>query len=94
MKKRLKILSISSISLGVLAAGLSLLTFVISFPFAFFFAILIGFLGLISSTFYIFIDTKYQINTKRFTPGVIGMILSSTPILFMIGIIILSKINS
>lgn len=88
MEKRLKVLGIVSVSLGLIATLLCII------PLGIFFAILAGFLGLIVSTIYIFIDTKHQINTKRITPGVIGMLLSSTPILFMIVIIILSKMNS
>jgi hypothetical protein len=89
MEKRLKILGFVSISLGILAALLC----ITPIPFAVIFAVLSGFFGLVFSSIYIFIDTKNEINTKKFTPGIIGMILSSIPILFMLAIIILSKIN-
>jgi len=88
MEKKLKIIGIISICLGLVATALCII------PWGIFFAILAGFLGLIVSTIYIYLDTKNQINSKRFTAGIIGMILSSTPILFMITIIILSKVNS
>jgi hypothetical protein len=89
MEKRLKILGYVSISLGILAAVLC----ITPMPFAVLFAVLSGFFGLLCSSIYIFIDTRNEINTKKFTPGIIGMILSSIPIFFMLAIIILSKIN-
>jgi len=89
MEKKLKILGYASIILGTAAALLC----VIPVPFAVMFAVLSGFFGLIFSSIYIFIDTRNEVNTKKFTPGIIGMILSSIPILFMLAIIIMSKIN-
>jgi hypothetical protein len=89
MEKKLKILGFISIALGVIAALLC----ITPMPFAVMFAVLSGFFGLLCSSIYIFIDTRNEVNTKKFTPGVIGMILSSIPILFMLAIIILSKIN-
>lgn len=94
MQNRLKILGYFSITFGLIAALLSILPFFINLPFGIFIAIFSGFIGLIISTIYIFIDTKHEINTSKFTVGVMGMILSSTPILIMISIIVLSKINS
>lgn len=90
MEKRLKIIGYISLTLGVLAALLC----ITPVPFGVFYAMLAGFLGLIVSSIYIFIDTRNEINTKKITPGVIGMMLSSIPVLFMVTIIILSKIKS
>lgn len=87
MEQKLKILGIISLSLGIISALLCII------PLGIFFAILSGFFGLIFSSIYIFIDTRNQINTKRFTAGVLGMILSSIPILLMLTVIILAKIN-
>ena len=89
MEKRLKTIGTVSISLGVLAALLC----VTPFAYGVFFAMVAGFLGLISSTIYIFIYTKNEISTFKMTPGIIGMVLSSIPVLLMLIIIILSKIN-
>ncbi len=89
MEKRLKIIGIISIMLGSLAA----LFCVIPFPGVVFFAILAGFLGMVCSSIYVYIDTKHEVNTKRLTPGIIGMILSSFPIIFMLAIIIMSKLR-
>lgn len=90
MEKRLKIIGYISLTLGVLAALLC----ITPVAFGVFYAMLAGFLGLIASSIYIFIDTRNEINTKKITPGVIGMMLSSIPVLFMVAIIILSKLKS
>jgi len=87
MEQRLKILGYISVGLGVLSALLCII------PLGIFFAILSGFFGLIFSSIYIFIDTRNQINTKKFTAGVLGMILSSIPVVLMLIVIILAKIN-
>ena len=82
---KLKYIGYASVTLGIIAALLC--------PIAIFFGIIAGFFGMIVSTIYIFIDTKNEINTKKLTPGVIGMLLSSVPVLFMLTLIIISKIN-
>lgn len=88
MEQKLKIIGIVALIFGALATLLSF------FPFGIFFALLAGFIGMIVSGIYIGIDTRNEINQKKITPGVIAMILSSVPILIMLGVIILSKINS
>ena len=90
MEKKLKIIGYISLFFGAAAALLC----ITPIPFAVFFAMLAGFLGLIVSSIYIFIDTRNEVNTKKITPGVIGMMLSSVPVVFMLVIIVLSKINS
>ena len=85
MEQRLKIIGYISVTLRALAALLC--------PFAIFYGIIAGFFGMIVSTIYIFIDTRNEINTRRFTAGMLGMLLSSIPILFMLAIIIITKLN-
>lgn len=89
MEKKLNIIGIVSITLGIIAALLC----ITPIAFAVFYAILAGFLGMIFSSVYVYIDTKNEINSKKLTPGLIGMFLSSIPILFMLAIIIISKMN-
>ncbi len=89
MNKQLKVIGTIAISLGIIASIACVIM-----PLGIFFAIPIGFLGLILSTIYIFIDTKNQINIKKITLGIVGMILSSVPVLFMIVFIILNKVKS
>lgn len=87
MEKRLKILGYISVGLGILSA-----LFCIN-PYWIFFGIISGFFGLIVSTIYVFMDTRNEINKKKLTPGIIGMILSSIPILVMLMFIVMDKIN-
>ena len=87
MKKTVQILGIVSLILGILATVVSFL------PYGLMFGIMIGFVGMIISTMYIFLDMKHEINTKKITPGLIGMFLSSVPVLIILGITIYNKMN-
>ncbi len=87
MKKTVQILGIVSLILGILAAVVSFL------PYGLMIGIMIGFVGMIISTIYIFLDMKHEINTKKITPGLIGMFLSSVPVLIILGITIYNKMN-
>lgn len=88
MQKRIKILGYVCIAMGLIAAMLC------AFPFGIFYAIFAGFLGMIISVIYIFIDTKNQINTSRITPGIIGLFLSSFPVLLLILLYIMTRISA
>lgn len=85
MQNKIKILGILAISLGALSAILCVL------PYGLFLSLPTGFLGMITSTIYVYTDTKYQINTKKITPGIIGILLSSIPIILILVIIIMSR---
>jgi hypothetical protein len=83
--KKLKLLGIISIILGALAALFCL------FPGGILIALPIGFLGMIASSIYIFIDTRDEINTSKITPGIISMVLSSIPVLLILAVIIINQ---
>jgi hypothetical protein len=85
MQKQIKILGIASLTLGVLSAIIWML------PYGLMLALPIGFLGMVISTIYVYMDTKYEINAKKITPGIIGIILSSIPIIIVLIIIIMSR---
>lgn len=87
MEQRIKILGYASLLLGIISALLCVV------PFGVFFALITGFFGMIVSSIYIYLDTKHEINNKKFTIGIWGMVLSSLPVLLLLAIIILSKIN-
>jgi hypothetical protein len=87
MQKQIKILGIASLALGVLSAIIWML------PYGLMLALPIGFLGMVVSTIYVYLDTKYELNKKKITPGIIGIILSSIPIIVILIIIILSRIK-
>lgn len=88
LQKRLKVLGIISIVIGGFAALLCIST--IS---GFFYAIPLGFIGMVCSGFYVFIDTRNEINKKKITPGIIGMVLSSLPVLFILSFMIIRHFN-
>jgi FtsH-binding integral membrane protein len=84
--KKIKLLGLVSIIIGLMAA---LLCFYPS-PQAFKFALPFGFIGMICSSIYIFIDTQNQINKNKITAGIIGLLLSSTPVLVILFFIIVN----
>ena len=88
MKKTVTVLGTISMILGIVAALLCL------FPNkGILYAIIVGFFGLISSNIYIFLNTRHEINKKTITPGLIGLLLSSTPVLFILFFILKQKIG-
>ncbi|OFY82489.1 MAG: hypothetical protein A3F72_00240 [Bacteroidetes bacterium RIFCSPLOWO2_12_FULL_35_15] len=86
MKKTVTILGTISVVLGITSALLCLLP-----NKGILFAIMVGFLGLLVSNIYIFLNTRHQINKKLFSPGLIGLLLSSTPVLFILFFILKQK---
>ena len=76
MGKNLKLLGIGCLVLGSVTAISCIFSLVIALP--------IGFLGMICSAIYVYIDTKNEINTSTITPGIIGLLLSSTPVLLIL----------
>ena len=85
MQNKIKILGVIAISLGALSALLCIV------PYGLFLSLPAGFLGMLTSTAYVYYDSKYQINTKKLTPGLIGIILSSIPIIIVLAIIFMSR---
>lgn len=85
MQNKIKILGVVAVSLGVLSALLCIV------PYGLFLSLPAGFLGMLTSTAYVYYDTKYQISTKKLTPGLIGIVLSSIPIIIVLAIIIMSR---
>ena len=88
MQKKLNVLGVVAIVIGCVAGLLCIV------PHGFFIAIPVGFIGMICSGIYVFVDTRHEINTKKITPGIIGMGLSSLPVLFMLIFMILKFFNT
>jgi len=76
MEKNLKVIGIVSLVLGSITAVCCIFSLVLALP--------IGFLGMICSAIYVYIDTKNEINTSNITPGIIGLLLSSSPVLLIL----------
>ena len=86
MEKKLKVLGIVSIIIGSIAALLCISPMHSSILMA----LPIGFAGMVCSCIYVFLDTKNEINTKKITPGIIGILLSSAPVLLILTFIIIN----
>jgi hypothetical protein len=85
MHKTINIIGILAICFGLIA---SLFAFIqLYWPLI---AVVSGFLGFISSSIYVFLNARHQVNTKTFNPGMIGMLLSSVPVIFFF-FLVLSK---
>jgi hypothetical protein len=89
LQKKVKLLGIASLIIGGITALLCITTVQ-----GFFYAVPLGFLGMVCSGVYVFIDTRNEINKKKITPGIIGLILSSTPVLFMLSLMIMHRFKS
>jgi hypothetical protein len=85
MEKKLKVLGIVSVTIGIVAALLCVVP-----PYGVLLALPVGFIGMICSSVYIFLDMKHNIGTKKFTAGVMGVILNSLPILFVLIVVIMT----
>jgi predicted benzoate:H+ symporter BenE len=47
-------------------------------------ALFCGLLGFMSSCLYLALNARYNVNTRKFSPALIGLLLSSVPILFIL----------
>ena len=89
LQKKIKVLGIISLIIGSITA-----IFCVTTVQGLFYAIPLGFIGMVCSGAYIFIDTRNEINKNKITPGVIAMLLSSTPVLIMLAMMIISRFKS
>lgn len=89
MKKTVTLLGTISLILGVAASLLCLVPGI-----GLLIAIIVGFFGLLVSNVYIFLNTRHQINKKTITPGLIGLFLNSTPVLFILIVILKQKFGN
>ena len=53
-------------------------------------AVISGFLGFMCSSLYVLFNARYQVSKKTFNPGLVGMLLSSIPLIFFF-ILVFSK---
>lgn len=79
MYSGVKALGIACITVGAITTLLSYFSLKYAMP--------LSIVGILMSGVYVFIDTKNQIHKSAITPGILGMILSSIPVLFVLVII-------
>jgi len=87
MIKTLRVLGILAILFGLIA---SISVFIIN-PYWPFIPVISGFLGFLMSSIYVFINSRNQSNQGFFNPGLIGMLLSSVPIIFFFILVLTRK---
>lgn len=86
MIKTLRVTGVLSIIFGLIA---SIFAFIpLYWPMI---AVISGFLGFLASSIYVMLNSRYQANTSTFNPGLIGMLLSSVPIIFFFFLVFFKK---
>jgi len=89
LEKKIKLLGISSLIIGTLTALIS----IYPSPGSLLIALPLGFIGMLCSSAYVYIDTTHSINSKKITPGIIGIVLNSAPVLIILIFIIYNFLN-
>lgn len=87
MHKAITILGNACMCLGLLSAILC------AIPGMLFPAIGSGFLGFVTTSVYIGLNTRYQVNQKKLNPGMIGLLLNSIPLLFVLALQLYIRFN-
>jgi uncharacterized membrane protein YdbT with pleckstrin-like domain len=91
MEKFTRILGTTAVVIGSLSAVLTTLFLLKPTRFFVFSALFCGLLGFISSNIYIFMNLRYRVNEKKVTPGTLGILLSSAPVLLILIIKVIHK---
>ncbi|MGB3948439.1 MAG: hypothetical protein WBM13_10670 [Bacteroidia bacterium] len=89
LEKKIKLLGWVSVTVGTLAALIS----IYPSPVSLIIALPLGFIGMLCSSIYVYIDTTHDINSKKITPGIVGIALSSIPVLIILIFIIYNFLN-
>jgi hypothetical protein len=70
--------------LGGAAALLTAFSLIKPFFLVVLLALFSGLLGFMTSSVYIILNLRFQVNTRKMTPGLIGLFLSSLPVLYIL----------
>jgi hypothetical protein len=84
MEKITKLIGSLALFLGIAATALTVIFLIKPIAFSIFLAILCGLFGFISSSAYVMLNLRYQVTDKKLTPGLMGLFLSSAPVLYII----------
>lgn len=83
MIKLINILGVIAIIIGLIAGILCVFTGGV------FYAIPVGLIGFITTTIYIGLNMRHQVNTQKLNPGIYALLLNSIPLIYMlIGILV------
>lgn len=75
MVKKVRIIGYLAICFGLIACVFTFIQW--NWPAI---SVISGFFGFLFSTIYTLLNTKHEVNKHPFNPGIIGLLLSSTPI--------------
>jgi LytS/YehU family sensor histidine kinase len=81
MAKKIRLLGILAIVLGVIASASTIILMNWPGKTAVVVSVSSGFLGFLSSTIYTLLNTKHEVNKHPFNPGFVGLLLSSAPMI-------------
>jgi hypothetical protein len=84
MEKYTRYAGTAAVLLGLIAAlltGLYLLSPIALFMFI---ALICGMLGFITSCLYIILNQRYPVSEHIITPGMVGLVLSSVPVIYIL----------
>lgn len=84
MEKITRIVGSISLVSGSLAALMTAFYLISHIPFGIILGIFCGLMGFMSSSAYVILNLKYQVNTHKLTPGLIGMMLSTFPVIYIL----------
>lgn len=81
MARKVRILGILAMAFGLIACIFTFTLWAGPVKLSVFISVVSGFLGFLFSTIYTLLNTKHEVNKHPFNPGIIGLLLSSTPII-------------
>lgn len=79
MSSTIRILGYLSLFFGGIASTFTFIKFYWPLP-----CVIAGFLGFLFSSLYVLLNSRYQVNKSKLTPGLAGLVLSSVPIIFFL----------
>lgn len=70
--------------LGFTAAFCTILFLIKPVPVCIIVALFCGLMGFIASSVYIVMNTRFAVNDKKIHPGILGLLMSSVPVIFIL----------
>ena len=80
-----------ALALGIVAASCTFFFLIKPISICIIVALFCGLLGFMSSSAYVILNLRFRVNMSKVTPGMIGLFLSSAPVIY---ILILNALHS
>jgi hypothetical protein len=91
MEKFTRLAGLAALLLGLIAAALTGLYLASPVTIFMFIALICGMLGFLTSCAYIILNQRYPVSVHIITPGMVGLILSSAPVIYILIMNIIHK---